>query len=65
MIRWSRLRLLLVMVACGALGLMLGLHVTPVQPIRAGDFVLFEDGSWTQGSTSGCLPGALCDEGGE
>ena len=30
---------------------------------KMGEFVLYEDGSWRQGAVSGCLPGALCDDG--
>ena len=33
------------------------------EPTEIGEFVLYEDGSWRQGAASGCLPGALCDDG--
>jgi len=33
------------------------------EPGEMGEFILYEDGSWRQGAVSGCLPGALCDDG--
>ena len=51
-----------------AVSLLVGLAIPDESTARPetwemSEFVLYEDGSWRKGAASGCLPGALCDDG--